>query len=103
MNAELLKAAKAILVDAMDRGDCYDENGKMYEDYANLEKAVKKAEPGIIVSVRGGMVQAVKSNVDYIKVQVLDYDNWKEETNKTQLDWYNEMEKEYKKLQFNHY
>lgn len=41
----LYEAAEALLIDAMDRGECYDdETGEMYDDYGALYDAIKKVK-----------------------------------------------------------
>ncbi len=41
---ELLEAARNLLVNARDLGECFDDDGEMYGDYATLDAAVDKAE-----------------------------------------------------------
>lgn len=42
---DLLEAAKHLIEDAIDRGECFDEEtGEMYEDWKALQQAINKAE-----------------------------------------------------------
>jgi len=39
----LLEAAEELMSDAKDRGDCYDHNGALHEDYQKLQDAINEA------------------------------------------------------------
>lgn len=42
---ELFEAAESLLIDAMDRGECFDEDtGEMFDDYKALYETVQKAK-----------------------------------------------------------
>lgn len=40
---DLLEAAQSLMIDAIDRGEAHDDEGKMYRDYANLQNAIDRA------------------------------------------------------------
>lgn len=52
----------------------------------------------IIIAVRGGLVVNVFANDETIEVSVLDYDNWKEASDKIESDYYQSLENETRKL-----
>ena len=42
--ADLLEAAEGLLTDALDRGECHDEDtGEMFDDWKALEQAITNA------------------------------------------------------------
>ena len=56
----------------------------------------------IIIEVSGGVVQAVNSDDPHIEVEVLDWDNWREERGLS-MKLMERMEEEYKQLEYNIY
>lgn len=75
---------------------------------AIFDKVIKEhgnnlEEDQVIIEVKGGLVQAIKSSNKDIKVEVLDHDNYAVETDKRQLKYWEDMEKRYNELEFNNY